>query len=68
MGSYPNGAGGGVKMMKPKRGQAIIMDGGRMIHGVERTHPGHISKPLIKGCVAEYIIKYFTTLHFSNNI
>ena len=27
--------------LKPKRGQAILMDGGRMIHGVARTAPGY---------------------------
>ena len=43
---YPNGPGSPAKTVKPKRGQAIIMDGGRTIHGVERTHPGVISNYL----------------------
>ena len=43
---YPNGPGAPAKTIKPKRGQAIIMDGGRTIHGVERTHPGVINNYL----------------------
>ena len=35
--------------IKPKRGQAIIMDGGRTIHGVERTHPGRNVGSYVKG-------------------
>ena len=46
---YPNGPGAPVKSIPPKRGQAIIMDGGRTIHGVERTHPGHVSGHLRRG-------------------
>ena len=46
---YPNGPGGKVKSIPPKRGQAIIMDGGQTIHGVERTHPGHITGNLRRG-------------------
>jgi len=46
---YPNGPGGQVKSIPPKRGQAIIMDGGTTIHGVERTHPGHVSGHLRRG-------------------
>ena len=45
---YPNGPGAPAKLIKPKRGQAIIMDGGRTIHGVERTHPGVVNKYLSK--------------------
>jgi len=45
---YPNGPGSPAKTVKPKRGQAIIMDGGRTIHGVERTHPGVINNYLRK--------------------
>jgi len=38
---YPEGPGKPSMSLPPKRGQAIIMDGGRMIHGVERTAPGY---------------------------
>lgn len=46
---YPNGPGAPAQSLPPKRGQAIIMDGGRMIHGVERTHPGYIVGHLRRG-------------------
>ena len=46
---YPKGPGGEVKSIPPKRGQAIIMDGGKTIHGVERTHPGAINGHLRRG-------------------
>ena len=46
---YPNGPGAQPHAFKPKRGQAIIMDGGRTIHGVERTHPGKLVGKFIKG-------------------
>lgn len=46
---YPNGPGAPAKSLPPKRGQAIMMDGGRMIHGVERTGPGYHSAHMIKG-------------------
>ena len=36
-------------VIKPKRGQAIIMDGGRTIHGVARTHPGRNVGQYTKG-------------------
>ena len=35
--------------IKPKRGQAIIMDGSRIIHGVERTHPDQVVGQYNKG-------------------
>ena len=38
---FPNGPGADAQEIKPKRGQAILMDGGRMIHGVARTAPGY---------------------------
>ena len=46
---YPNGPGAPAQSLPPKRGQAIIMDGGRMLHGVERTHPGFLNGHLRKG-------------------
>ena len=46
---WPNGPGAEAASLPPKRGQAIIMDGGRMIHGVERTKPGHRVGRLQKG-------------------
>ena len=46
---YPNGPGAEPHAFRPKRGQAIIMDGGRTIHGVERTHPGRGVGRFIKG-------------------
>ena len=46
---YPNGPGAPAQSLPPKRGQAIMMDGGRMIHGVERTHPGYVNGNLPKG-------------------
>ncbi|CBY35378.1 unnamed protein product [Oikopleura dioica] len=38
---FPYGPGADALELKPKRGQAILMDGGRMIHGVARTAPGY---------------------------
>jgi hypothetical protein len=38
---FPYGPGAEPMELKPKRGQAILMDGGRMIHGVARTAPGY---------------------------
>ena len=38
---FPYGPGADAMELKPKRGQAILMDGGRMIHGVARTAPGY---------------------------
>ena len=38
---FPYGPGAEPLELKPKRGQAILMDGGRMIHGVARTAPGY---------------------------
>jgi len=46
---YPNGPGAEPHAFVPKRGQAIIMDGGRTIHGVERTHPGRSVGRFLKG-------------------
>jgi len=46
---YPNGPGADPHVIKPKRGQAIIMDGGRTIHGVARTHPGRNVGQYTKG-------------------
>ena len=35
--------------IKPRRGQAIIMDGSRIIHGVERTYPDQVVGQYTKG-------------------
>ena len=57
---YPNGPGAPAQSLPPKRGQAIMMDGGRMIHGVERTHPGYVVGKLPKGLGYCFLIYHHT--------
>ncbi|CBY30379.1 unnamed protein product [Oikopleura dioica] len=56
---FPNGPGADAQEIKPKRGQAILMDGGRMIHGVARTAPGYN--------VASIDKDYFNRLEYQGN-